>query len=430
MKTLKELGESLKAKRDEAKALFDKLATEGPEAGKSRPPTDEELAQIKALDNECRELEKQIETHHTLDGSRKTLERVDALLSLPTQQMPGKGSMYSAKTLYDIAAENDDFDAWYKDVKRGSYKAGDFLLDTKAALIRIGGSTSAGELTIPMQTGIIDNPFLKRIVLRDVVTTSPCDTDSYEYVRITSFDNQAAEVAEASSVSGTSGTKPTSSVTFQRIQEHIQDIAHLMHTTNKALQDAGELQTLLNVYGINGVESRLQYQMIRGDGSAPNLRGVLNTPNIQTQTFASSIVETALRAQTAVTLDFDDIDGDDGGGAEPTAYVMNPLDWQEFQLARDEEGRFYWGGPSVIGPRSLWSLPVITTQAVPRGRPIVADWRFARLWDRQQIIVRFFEQNRDYAERNMVLVRAEGRFGFGLIRPQAFVEFEMEAASA
>jgi HK97 family phage major capsid protein len=108
---------------------------------------------------------------------------------------------------------------------------------------------------------------------------------------------------------------------------------------------------------------------------------------------------------------------------------MNPLDWQEFLLFRDEENRFFWGGPAMIGPRMLWGLPVVTTQSVPRGRPIVADWRFARLWDRGQLRVDFFDQNRDYAERNMVLVRAERRVGFGLVRPEAFVEFEMSAGS-
>jgi HK97 family phage major capsid protein len=428
--TMSEIADALSAKQKEAKAIFDRLAVEGPEADKSRPPTDEELRSIKSLNEECMKLEEEFQRRKTLDDAKSTMQRVTEMLKAPAQAIPGAaGSCVASKSLVDVALENEEFASWYKSVQRGTYKGFQGLELNVKNLINIANSDSAGELTVPMQTGIVDNPFMRRLVLRDLVTVSPCDSDSYEYVRVTGFTNNAAEVAEATSIAGDSGRKPTSSLEFERVQEHIQDVAHLLHTTNKALADAGELRTLLDVFARHGVDSRVDYQIIRGNGNAPNLEGVLNTPNVQTEPFATDIVETALRAQTAVTLDFDDIDGDSGGASEPTAYVMNPLDWQEFLLFRDEENRFFWGGPAMIGPRMLWGLPVVTTQSVPRGRPIVADWRFARLWDRGQLRVDFFDQNRDYAERNMVLVRAERRVGFGLVRPEAFVEFEMSAGS-
>jgi HK97 family phage major capsid protein len=279
--------------------------------------------------------------------------------------------------------------------------------------------TSAGAFVVPDRTGIFDmGTFMRPLTLRDVITHGNTESDVVEFVRMTAFTNNADTVPEASATAGVSGTKPESGGALELVQTNVKTIAHWIPATRRAVADAGQLRTLIDTILMYGIDEKLEDLLAKGDGVGENFLGVLNQPNISTQSFDTDRLTTSRKARTKVrTL----------GRAQATAFVMHPNDWEAFDLMKDNEGRYYYGGPSVLGIPRLWGLPVVECEAFDEGTGVVADWRLAILWDREQSNILTSDSHQDFFVRNLVAILAEMRAAFDLIRPQAFVETDFAA---
>jgi HK97 family phage major capsid protein len=117
------------------------------------------------------------------------------------------------------------------------------------------------------------------------------------------------------------------------------------------------------------------------------------------------------------------------GKQVPSAFVLNPEDWETIELLKDSEGRFRWGGPIARGPKTLWGVPVAESFFQPQGSAWLGNWSKAVLWDREQANISVSDSHADFFIRNMVAILAELRAAFGVIRPTAFVEVDLEGAS-
>jgi HK97 family phage major capsid protein len=111
----------------------------------------------------------------------------------------------------------------------------------------------------------------------------------------------------------------------------------------------------------------------------------------------------------------------------PTAYVMNPLDWEDIDLLQDNEARYMFGGPQRMGTPVLWGLPVVEDEAVTEGLAFVGDWRMGIIWDREQARILMTDSHSDYFIRNILTLLAEMRVAIGWLRPAAFVEIDLTA---
>lgn len=158
--------------------------------------------------------------------------------------------------------------------------------------------------------------------------------------------------------------------------------------------------------------------MISGSGVGENFTGVLETSGTGSQAWDTNFLTTTRKARTKVKL---------AGRATANGYVLHPLDWQAADLLQDNEARYYFGGPSVLGTPRLWGLPVIESEAMTQGTGVVADWRFAYLWLREQARILVSDSHADFFTRNIVAVLAEERAAFGIVRPLAFVEIDVAA---
>jgi HK97 family phage major capsid protein len=115
------------------------------------------------------------------------------------------------------------------------------------------------------------------------------------------------------------------------------------------------------------------------------------------------------------------------GRTDPTAYAMHPTDWEAFDLAQDNEARYYYGGPSVLGNPRLWGLPVVESEALTAGQAIIADWKWAVLWQRMQAQILVSDSHSDFFIRNLIAILAEMRAAFAVIRPKAFALIDLTA---
>jgi len=277
-----------------------------------------------------------------------------------------------------------------------------------------GGGAPGTQILRPLRLpGIL--PFLQaplQIVGR--LTVGATDNNVIEWVRESAVANNAAEVAEATATTGTSGTKPESGMTFVVESTTCQTIAHWIPATKQSLQDMPQLRTLVDSMLTDGVARRLNTQVLSGNGTAPNLKGILNY-TILTQSFTTDMFESLLRGITAVRLAF----------FEPSMVLMNPADFISMRLLKMTTGEYYFGPPSQTGVQTVWGVPIMTDPLQPAGFATVGKWDEAILYVRDGVNVLATDSHSDFFVRNLVVILAEGRYGLAVPRPQAFCNVDI-----
>ena len=282
--------------------------------------------------------------------------------------------------------------------------------------------TSAGAFVTPEQTGIIEMLGRRPLTIRDLISVRRTGSDTLEYVRQTAHTNAAKPVPEAQSAAAIDGTtvtnvigglKPEGSWAFERVSTSVKTIAEWVPVTKRALADAAQLEDLIRDELSKDIAEAEEAQILTGDGVGENLTGILSTSGIQSQSFDTDVFVSVRKAITkARTV----------GRVVPNAVLMNPLDVETVDLARETGGRFYGAGPFTMGPRTLWSLPIVESETIAAGTAVVGDFSKAVLWDREDTTVTFSDSHADFFVRNLVAVLAEERVAFGVTRPAAFVK--------
>jgi HK97 family phage major capsid protein len=287
------------------------------------------------------------------------------------------------------------------------------LNDLSAALVTGGSATSAGAFIVADQSGIVVPLGRRPLRIRDVITVRGTNSDLVEYVALTSRTNNANIVAEATSVND--GAKPESDLAAVRRNAPVVTIANWMPVTKQAVADEPQMRSIIDNELRDNVLEEEEDQVVNGTG---DLVGITQTSNTQTQAWDTNILTTTRKAKTIVST---------VGRVFPTAYLLNPQEWEIIDLLQDNEARYYYGGPAQTGVARLWGLPVVETEAVVAGTGIVGDLRKCVLWDREQVSISITDSHADFFIRNLLAILAEERIAFALTQPNAIVEMDLTA---
>lgn len=290
-----------------------------------------------------------------------------------------------------------------------------------------GATTSAGAFVVPEQTGIVEMLGRRELTIRDLISVRRTGSDAVEFVRQTAHTNNAAPVPEAQSTlpiaavadathttAVLGGLKPEGAWTFERDTAVVKTIAEWVPATKRALADVAALEGLIDDELRKDIAEAEESQILAGSGTGENLEGVLNTSGTQAQAWDTDLFTTTRKAITKARL---------VGRVNPSAFVFNPAEDERIDLSREDgaTGPFFGGGPFGLGPRTLWGVPRVTSEAVPAGTFILADWSKAVLWDREETTVNVTDSHADFFTRNLVAILAEERVAFAVTRPSAFV---------
>ncbi len=429
MSTRSQLVKELETTLGRARDLAAKAEAEG------RAFTDSERNEVKAHFDAAQALKSRISEVDSDQDMVKTLNALGLEHGVLAQTAKEKAALDRHLSIGQKFTESDAVKAWFKEnaptgeipksarVHSPAVQFGGI----KDILATGGGNTGAGNLVPSDRRGLIDDGVLFRrpLALRELVTPGQTGSDLVEFVRVTGFTNNAAPVPEAHGaepyVAGpgqVSGIKPQSSMTLEPDSTKVVTLAHWIPATKRSLSDAAQLRTLIDNFLYYGLDEELDSQIATGSGSGENFMGVLNTDGTQTQAWDTNLLTTTRKAKTKVRT---------VGRAIATAYVFNPADNERFDLLTNGNGDFIFGAPTGKQVQTLWGLPRIESEAVPEGTGIVADWRQAVLYDREQAAIQVSDSHADFFIRNLVAILAELRAAFAVIRPSAFVEIDLTA---
>lgn len=304
------------------------------------------------------------------------------------------------------------------------------------ALFTGASSTSAGAFVVNERTDIVELLGRKPLTIRSLVANRRTASDAVEFVQETSHTNAAAVVAEATSSAARTGSvgasggavtfagasgggyKPEGSWAFAVVTSNVKTIAEWVPVTRRALADVAQLEGLINDQLAADVAEAEEDQILNGNGSGENFTGINNTSSIQTQAWATDLFTTIRKGITkARTV----------GRVNPTALVLNPADAERIDLAKGDDGVYYYGGPQTLGARTIWGVPVVESESQAEGVGLLGDFSKAVIWDREQTTVTMTDSHSDFFVRNLVAILAEERLAFGVTRPTAFVSLDLTA---
>lgn len=249
------------------------------------------------------------------------------------------------------------------------------------------------------------------------------DSDTIRYPIETVTATGATEVAEGQ-------TKPEAQISFADTDEPVRTIAVLLPITNKALRNQPFLRAYLNARLRLFVQMREDSQLLNGNGTDPNIRGILNRSGINTATSYSigganpdqalidSVFKAAMRVQDAFL--------------PPDAAVMKPTTWEIAVLAKDGDRNYILGGPGSVNytgsdpaPR-LWGLRVVLNANMPaqatNNKPVLvgAFGTSAMVVRRGGVELAVSDSHSTFFAENKLMLRAEEEVALCVFRPAGF----------
>lgn len=268
------------------------------------------------------------------------------------------------------------------------------------------GTTTAPSVTSlapSLYAGVFGTPNIPQKIeplIPHIVVT----TDSVDYVTVADTIG-AAGVAEA-------GAIPESKFTPTLAKANVVNVAHYTKITKQLADDAPALAAYINTKMLYGLQNKVESQIVNGNGTAPQLKGLLATGSF---TDASAQLAGAKNLFDLLLL----LQGvAETAAYEPEALVLNPMTWAQLAMEKDSQGRYLLGGPGLAANKSVWGIPVVTSSAVPAGKFIFGNFtQTVTIYDRQQVAVEMTGTNEDDFTHYLYTIRASRRLALAVEVP-------------
>lgn len=302
------------------------------------------------------------------------------------------------------------------DLGKTSIGSMDEYFATRKALL----TTTVGHVQ-PVRMPTVDLVDRNRLTFLDLVSRGQT-AGNFEYVQITSVTRNAKIVPEATAANDAAALKPVSEIATQLADAKVYTYADGYDVTNQLLADAPAFATYMNTELAYSLDSVVEDKLLNGTGVSGEPTGILATTGVQEQTYtagtgidevtAKAFVRAVRQAITKVTR---------LPGGTVDAVVLSPEMDEAIDLLQDANERYYSGGPFGSGPATLWGRPRVTSERLTDTHAILGDFKQVALLDREGLSVTAFNQHKDYAQRNMVYVRAELRAAQAIWKPSRLV---------
>ena len=276
--------------------------------------------------------------------------------------------------------------------------------------------TSDATTVHPAQmAGVIPGNFLP-LTIRQTIPSIPVTSNAIDSLREASWTNAADEVSEG-------GAKSESTLTFEAYSVAIRTVAHWIKVSNALLADAPAIVAYIDRRLRDGLAQRIDLQLLKGNGTLPNLSGLTDSGNYTAYTASSgdTLTDAINRAKYQLWA----------LGYMPDVAIVNPADWGAMERTRDGAtagtGSYLYGAPGMAAGVNPFGVRIVLSNNMTAGEFLVGALNRATvLYTRQGATVEMGYINEDFTN-NLVTIRAEERLGLGVEVPSAILYGEFIA---
>lgn len=409
MSKVEELRGNIAKSREELKSVFDAPAEEG-------KYSHDQKEKIKGLNDELAGSLDELKIEESKAANEKAMEVSNEVVNeLPVAEEVPAG-------IKSIGEQFTNTDAYSKYMSNG-VKGVDSQAEFKTTLNTTGYPPESLRAPGILETALRDPNAI--IGLFDQINT---DQNAYVYLEETTFTNNAAEIAEAGDISSAG----EGALAFTERTESIRKIATFLPVTDELLADVSGIQGYVNSRLTTMMRLRMDNQLLNGNGSAPNLTGVLSKSGINTFDYSSFSGELNRLGQVYQAIT--EIRKD--SFVEPDAVVMHPSDWYQIVTAvTDQAGTSSAGyaskNPLIVAAGGfggdvaarLWGLKVVPSTAIAEGTALVGKFGggdAAQIVMKQGVDLAISDSHSDFFAKNQLAIRLTMRMGFVVYKPTAF----------
>jgi HK97 family phage major capsid protein len=390
--------DKLDVKRRELAGIFEA-------AGPDLNMTDEQAADVKQRNTELDELGKEVaqlrEVTDIEAKNRRAMEENERIVP-PVPHAGGASdapSPTARKSIGQLFVES----AAYKDAMARKQRS--FTVDIDHEVKTLVSESGTGFAPQAIRTGmVVDSPQQQpRIV--DVIPATTTTQVAVVFMQETTYTNAAAEVAEG-------GAYGEGALAYTQATSPVEKIGVFLPVTDEQLADVPGMEGRLNNRLGLMIRQRIDLQVVAGNGSSPNLLGIVNTSGVLTQAKGTDPnVDAVLKGITKVR---------NVGFAEPDVILMNPTDWQNIRLLRTADGVYLFGFPGDPGVARLWGLPIVESTYLPLGTAIPGDYRgYTELSYKAGLELDVSNSHNDFFAKGQLAIRAQIRAAFVVYRASA-----------
>lgn len=249
-------------------------------------------------------------------------------------------------------------------------------------------------------------PLDQRTYLADLLPRQATGSNSLEYVQDNTdySTNPAAEVAEGAA-------KPEGGLSLTEVTDPVRTIAVWTQMTRQAAEDASEVAAYLDGRLRYQLRRRLDASILAGNGTSPNLLGILNRSGILTQAPSSAEDQAITIRKAQTTMEQAD--------SVPQIVVLNPADAEAFDLTNYAASGLN-AVPNVAGPsaRTAWGLTQVRMPQIASGTALLIDPISVMVRDRQQPTVHWTDSHASTFTSNILTLLLELRAGLQVFQPK------------
>jgi len=376
------------------------------------------VGEIKKRNAELDEIAEHVEGQRAIKNAAANLDAMGkarpGFLHPGSGGQPGNAAQF--KSLGELVTESKAFKDWqargasqgfdyaFEDMLGSDYLAKTAQFETigRKALMSTTAGFAPESIRLP---GFVEGA-TRPIQLLDILPMGRTTQAAVPFMIESTRAPAAAETAEGAAY-------PEATFAFTQASVPVVKVGDSLPVTDEQLEDVALVESYINARLGFGVRQRLDQQAMNGNGTAPNLRGILNTGGIQTAARgANPVMDAIYIAIVNIML---------VGRATATHIVMHPRDFQRVRLTRTADGLYIYGSPLEAGPMRLWGLPVVLNDATAEGTALVGSFEpnWIMLFERRGIDIQMGYVGTQFTS-GLRTMRADMRAALAVFRPAAF----------
>lgn len=272
-------------------------------------------------------------------------------------------------------------------------------------------TASHGSFTPPVNIGVVTDP-RSVINIRPLFGTMSVEGSSYEFVR---YGYRTTLTATGPAFTAEGNAKPEANYGGPIIAGTVKTLPVWTKLTEQMIADNANLVQVINDDLPYQLDKVIDYQILRGDGTGVNLKGLNQSGNYVD--YLDGVVWGS--SDTVIDLVLTVKGKMEAAGIRNLILVLNSEDWTKVLKSKNVNKDYLIPGIVDIPTQRIWGVPVVINENVEAGKFYMGNFAEAgKIIERSGLQIEMARSGDDF-ERNLMTLRVERRLDFAVLQPKA-----------
>lgn len=261
-------------------------------------------------------------------------------------------------------------------------------------------------------------PVRRPLAVADLLGSGTVSGNALTYPVYPGFNPGAGFVAEG-------GQKPKLGLADPTWRtDALKEVAAFFRVTDDMMEDIPYVVSEINAAATYDLQLREEIGILTGDGAGANLLGLVHREGVQSlsRSGKDTNADAVFRAISAVQ---------EKSGMAADGIVINPADYTELRLSKDNNGQYFGGGlfggqygnGAIMEQPPLWGVRTVVTSSIPAGTVLVGSFaQGAKLFRKGVLRVETTNAHGEDFAHDVTAIRIRERLGLQVKFPMAFAK--------